>query len=44
MNKTTENFLAAIKNYTPPQVEQTVYKLVYNMVYRRNKANTYASD
>jgi hypothetical protein len=31
MNKTTENFLTAIKNYTPPQVEQTVYKLVYNI-------------
>jgi hypothetical protein len=30
MNETTENFLTAIKNYTPPQVNAVVYKLVYN--------------
>lgn len=31
MNKTTENFLAAINHYQEPAVDAVVYKLVYNI-------------
>lgn len=30
MNKTTENFLEALRNYTPPKTIPVVWKLVYN--------------
>lgn len=31
MNKTTENFLIAINNYSEPEVKPTVYKLMYDI-------------
>jgi hypothetical protein len=30
MNKTTENLEQALRNYTAPNTEQTVYRLTYN--------------